>query len=378
MRKNEKIIYWVKKNELDTPCLIIDINTLKYNLNYMKEHAIKNNIQVRPHCKTHKCSELAKLQIEYGAIGVSVAKVSEAITLINKGISNILITSPVISKNKILQLLLCIKKAPETIVVVDNEENLIDLNLAGESINQQINVLIDLDSGIGRTGINPSRALDFGLKINKYKWLNLVGVQCYAGNLQHIKSFNERKKLSLQIMQNASETVQTLRRNGLQCLILTGTGTGTYDIDVEATEITEIQPGSYAVMDVEYMNIGSKFNNNSFNTFKQSMSLLTTVISSNRDEHVTVDAGTKSIYIDIMHKPEIISHTGLQYSWGGFGDEHGKITSNHQTSLPKIKEVLELIVPHCDPTINLYDNFFIIDKGVVVDVWQIDLRGKSQ
>ena len=378
MRKNEKIIYWVKKNELDTPCLIIDINTLKYNLNYMKEHAIKNNIQVRPHCKTHKCSELAKLQIEYGAIGVSVAKVSEAITLINKGISNILITSPVISKNKILQLLLCIKKAPETIVVVDNEENLIDLNLAGESINQQINVLIDLDSGIGRTGINPSRALDFGLKINKYKWLNLVGVQCYAGNLQHIKSFNERKKLSLQIMQNASDTVNTLRGHGLQCLILTGTGTGTYDIDVEATEITEIQPGSYAVMDVEYMNIGSKFNDDSFNTFKQSMSLLTMVISSNRDEHVTVDAGTKSIYIDIMHKPEIISHTGLQYSWDGFGDEHGKITSNNQTSLPKIKEVLELIVPHCDPTINLYDNFFIIDKGVVVDVWQIDLRGKSQ
>jgi len=286
----------LKKHELDTPCLVIDINALKYNLNYMKEHSIKNNIHIRPHCKTHKCSKLAKLQIEYGAIGISAAKISEAEVLINNGISNILVTSPVITKNKILKLLSCIKKAPDTMVVVDNEENLIDLNQAGKSIKQKINVLVDLDAGIGRTGINPTHSLDFGLKIIKLEWLNLIGIQCYAGNLQHIRSFDERKKLSLEIMQDASDIAKTFRNNGLPCFILTGTGTGTYDIDIEATEITEIQPGSYTVMDVEYSDIGSRYNNKSFTTFKHSMTLLTTVISSNRGEHVTVDAGTKSIY----------------------------------------------------------------------------------
>ncbi len=263
-------------------------------------------------------------------------------------------------------------------VVVDNEQNLIDLNNAGQSIGNKINVLIDLDSGIGRTGINPENALDFSAKIQALPWLNLVGVQCYAGNLQHIKSFDERKKLSLNIMQYASNAVRRLREHGYPCSILTGTGTGTYDIDIDATEVTEIQPGSYTVMDVEYAGIGSKTNTESFTTFKHAMTMLTTVISSNRPEHVTVDAGTKSIYVDAKHKPDIISHAGLQYDWGGFGDEHGKITALNKAKLPVNGDVLELVVPHCDPTINLFDRFFIVENDVVTDVWDIDLRGKSQ
>ena len=235
-----------------------------------------------------------------------------------------------------------------------------------------------MDSGIGRTGVNFRDALDLGIKINQLKWLQLVGIQCYAGNLQHIASFDARKSQSLNIMENASSMVRTFRKHGLPCSILTGTGTGTYDIDVEATEITEIQPGSYTVMDIEYSVIGSKDHSASFSTFKPAMTLLTTVISSNRSEHVTVDAGTKSIYVDAVNKPKIISHQGLAYNWGGFGDEHGKITAVNGAKLPSNGDVLELIVPHCDPTINLFDKFFIIENGYVVDVWDIDLRGRSQ
>lgn len=204
-----------------------------------------------------------------------------------------------------------------------------------------------------------------------------MGIQCYAGNLQHIHSFSERRSKSLHIMEMASDLVKSFRGIGLNCSILTGSGTGTYDIDVEATEVTEIQPGSYTVMDVQYASIGSMNNEREFNAFKPAMTLLTTVISNNRTEHVTVDAGTKSIYVD-NHKPEIISHQGLQYDWGGFGDEHGKVSALNGSQLPGYGEVLELVVPHCDPTINLFDQFYIVENDVVVDVWDIDLRGKSQ
>lgn len=367
-----------KKYDLDTPCLVIDKSALEFNLNIMREHSNRTQVNIRPHVKTHKCSQLAKLQIEYGAIGISAAKVAEAEVLINSGINNILITSPVITKNKIARLLLCIKKSPETIVVVDNERNLHDLNEAGQSIQSRINILIDLDPGIGRTGIKPEDALNFALKIEQFKWLNLMGIQCYAGNLQHITSYEQRKSCSLQVMEMASDVVKQFKQSGMSCAILTGTGTGTYDIDVEASEITEIQPGSYAVMDVEYGVIGSKTDSTSFTTFKPAMTLLTTVISSNRKEHVTVDSGTKSIYFDTQNKPKIISHKGLHYDWSGFGDEHGKITADKDCGLPENGEVLELIVPHCDPTINLYDKFYIINNGVVEDIWEIDLRGKSQ
>lgn len=368
----------INKHDLDTPCLIIDKTALEFNLNIMRQHGHNAKVHIRPHVKTHKCSKLAKLQIEYGAIGISAAKVSEAEVLINAGINNILITSPVVTPYKISRLSACIKKAPETIVVVDNAKNLYDLNEAGESINSKINVLIDLDPGLGRTGIKSEDALTFAAKIAQFKWLNLMGIQCYAGNLQHIASYEERKNRSLQVMELASTVVKHFKHSGIPCPILTGTGTGTFDIDVEASEITEIQPGSYTVMDVEYSLIGSKINRSAFTLFKPAMTLLTTVISSNRKEHVTVDCGTKSIYFDTKNKPKIISHTGLHYDWGGFGDEHGKITAENSSELPKNGEVLELIVPHCDPTINLYDKFYIVENGVLDDIWEIDLRGKSQ
>lgn len=368
----------LRKEELDTPCLIINKDNLKYNLNVMRQHSITNKIAIRPHVKTHKSSQLAKLQVEYGAIGISAAKVSEAEILIDAGIRNILITSPLVTRNKILNLISCLQKAPETIVVVDNEKNLIDLNTEGSYNNVKINVLVDIDSGIGRTGIPATSALNFALKIKELPWLNLQGIQCYAGNLQHIISYQERKKRSLNIMQIACDIVKQFKNHGLSCPILTGTGTGTYDIDIEAAEVTEIQPGSYSVMDVEYLTIGSKSNEQAFTTFRPAMTLLTTVISSNRNEHVTVDAGTKSLYFDASNKPKIISHVGLEYDWGGFGDEHGKITSIANTKLPENGEVLELIVPHCDPTINLFDKFFILENDVLVDIWDIDLRGKSQ
>jgi D-serine deaminase-like pyridoxal phosphate-dependent protein len=182
----------------------------------------------------------------------------------------------------------------------------------------------------------------------------------------------------LGIMEMASSVVKQLKNSGLPCPILTGTGTGTYDIDVEASEVTEIQPGSYVVMDVEYGKTGSRNNNTLFSTFKPAMTLLTTVISSNRKEHVTVDSGTKSIYFNTQYTPEIISHKGLHYDWNGFGDEHGKITAETHCQLPENGDLLELVVPHCDPTINLYDKFYIVKNGMVVDVWDIDLRGKSQ
>ncbi|WP_133130207.1 DSD1 family PLP-dependent enzyme [Legionella yabuuchiae] len=373
-----QILHKMKKNNLDTPCLVIDKNALEFNLNVMRQHSLNTQVNIRPHVKTHKCSTLAKLQIEYGAIGISAAKVSEAEVLINKGISNILITSPVVTKNKIARLIECIKKAPETIVVVDNERNLADLNEAGKLIQSRINILIDLDSGIGRTGIKPEYALHFAVKVGEFKWLNLMGIQCYAGNLQHITSYEERKNRSLQIMEIASNVVKQFKKSGLSCSILTGTGTGTYDIDIQASEVTEIQPGSYTVMDVEYSIIGSKNNPTSFTTFKPAMTLLTTVISSNRNEHVTVDSGTKSIYFDSQNRPKIISQEGLHYDWGGFGDEHGKVTADKNCELPKNGDVLELIVPHCDPTINLYDKFYIENNGVIEDIWEIDLRGKSQ
>ena len=362
--------------DLDTPCLLIDLNKLKENLILMQHLADQMDVSVRPHCKTHKCSQIAKLQIEAGAIGISAAKLSEAEVLIEQGIRSILITSPIVSEPKLHKLARCLKKAPELLLVLDNIQNAEVLNKLGQTLNQPIKVLIDLDPGIGRTGVSADKAKEFGRFLLTKSWLHVQGVQCYAGNLQHVADYQERKALSLKTMEKASNVFRTLKSIFPELQILTGSGTGTFDIDPEASEVTEIQPGSYSVMDVQYEQIGSKEDPQHFNQFQNAMTLLCTVISSNRTEHVTVDAGTKAIYFDPKYKPRIISHPHLSYDWGGFGDEHGKITGI--SPLPSTTELIEMVVPHCDPSINLYDQFVIVQNNEVIDVWDIDLRGKSQ
>jgi D-serine deaminase-like pyridoxal phosphate-dependent protein len=366
----------MKKIALDTPCLVIDKPRLLANLQTMQQEVTEAQKNLRPHIKTHKCIELAKLQIAHGAIGVSATKLGEVEVLAKAKIPGILITSPIVTPVKIKRLMVCVKQMPDIMVVTDSQQNASDLNDAAKAQNMVLNVLIDIDSGIGRTGVDFSQAVSFAQFVNDLASLNFVGVQCYAGNLQHMSDYQERKVASQTVMKKASDVVEAMRELGIACPILTGSGTGTYDFDMEVAQVTEVQPGSYTVMDMEYQLIGSKENAQRLDRFQPAMTMLVTVISANQATHVTVDAGTKALYFDANTKPKIISHPGLHYDWSLFGDEHGRITADEGVTLPKVGEVLEIIVPHCDPTINLFDVFYLCEGDEVVDVWKIAMRGK--
>lgn len=359
------------KNQLPTPCLIIDRNKLTSNLSLMQQLAQDKEVNVRPHTKTHKCSKIAKLQLEHGAIGICVAKLSEAQVMAQAGIRGILITSPVVAENKIKWLLDLIRQAPDTMLVIDNLDNAAKLNQIFQEHNLSLNVLLDIDAGIGRTGVDLSQAVDYAHKINRLGNLKFKGIQCYAGHLQHISNLAQRRTLSHQVLQAAGEIKTQLLAQEIDCQIQTGSGTGTFSLDAELATVSEIQPGSYCVMDQEYSDIEYKEPQ-----FLPAMTMLTTVISNNHAAHVTVDAGTKALY-RVATKPQIISHEHLNYDWDSFGDEHGKVTAL-SGDLPTLGEVLELVVAHCDPTINLFDCFYITEDDHVVDIWTIDARGCCQ
>ena len=359
------------KTQLPTPCLVIDKIKLLSNLALMQQLAKDKGVNVRPHAKTHKCSKLAKLQLEYGAIGICVAKISEAQVMVQAGINGILITSPIVADNKINQLTELIRQAPDTMLVVDNLDNAAKLNQVCQEHNLMLNVLLDIDAGIGRTGVALDKAIDYAHKIKQFNNLKFKGIQCYAGHLQHISELAERRRLSHQILQAAGEIKTQLLAQGIDCQIQTGSGTGTFSLDAELATVSEIQPGSYCVMDQEYSEIEYKEQK-----FLPAMTILTTVISTNHSTHVTVDAGTKALY-KVATKPQVISHENLNYDWDGFGDEHGKVTAT-SGNLPALGEVLELVVAHCDPTINLFDYFYITENDYVLDIWAIDARGCCQ
>jgi len=365
------------KYELDTPCLTIDIDSLNDNLTKMQAAVQAAGKSLRPHAKTHKCSLLAKEQIRAGAVGICAAKISEAEALANAGVTGILVTGPVVTGPKIERLAAVLEKDPTAMVVVDHPTNVSKLDEAMQARRLTLDVLLDIDVGMGRTGMRPEPALELAEHILHAKNLRLKGIQAYAGFVQHIQAYPERKKASIECMQRAADVFVKLREREPACKIFSGTGTGTYDIDIQIAELTELQVGSYAVMDAEYLNIAAQNDPVGFSDFKPALTLLTTVVSVNRPEFVTVDAGLKTLYRD-GGTPFVVTpgFTDLKYDW--FGDEYGKLIRRENGKLPRLGAVLEVVTSHCDPTINQFDCFYITRGETVIDRWPIDLRGKSQ
>jgi D-serine deaminase-like pyridoxal phosphate-dependent protein len=368
----------MNKFDLDTPCLVLDLDILGKSLGKMQAASNAAGKNLRPHAKSHKCSTLAGKQLEHGAVGICAAKISEAEMLVKNGIHDVLVTGPVASETKAGRLVELLSQSPALMTVVDHAESikLLDRLLASADLN--MNVLIDIDVGLQRTGVPPSGALELAERVRTSQHLRLKGIQAYAGQVQHINGYDEREKTSIECMSQAAEVFRKLQAKNADCTIFSGAGTGTCEIDIKVPELTELQVGSYVLMDAEYLAIESARSSQLVDLFPPALTLLTTVVSASHDTHVTVDAGLKSLYRD-GGQPQIITAKwrSLRYDW--FGDEYGKLSTENKTAaLPRLGAIIEFVVSHCDPTVNQFDCYFVTRGGKVVDQWPIDMRGKSQ
>ena len=368
----------MEKFDLDTPCIVIDLDILEDNLGRMQAGATAAGKNLRPHAKSHKCSTLARRQLEHGAIGICAAKVSEAEVLVNDGIDGVLVTGPVASEKKAARLVKLLEKSTSLMTVVDHPESieLLDRLLAVADLDMA--VLVDIDVGLQRTGVPPARAFELAGLVLASKHLRLKGIQAYAGQVQHIQRYDERKAASIECLSRAAAVFRQLQAKAASCTIFSGAGTGTCEIDLEIPELTELQVGSYALMDAEYLAIESARHTGFAGFFPAALTLLTTVVSTSRDTHVTVDAGLKSLYRDGGH-PQVVTgdYRALRYDW--FGDEYGMLSSaDKPAALPRLGSVVELVVSHCDPTVNQFDCYHVTRGNEVVDQWPIDMRGRSQ
>jgi D-serine deaminase-like pyridoxal phosphate-dependent protein len=367
----------INKCDLDTPCLVLELEALDTNLRTMQAAANGAGKNLRPHAKTHKCSAFARRQLEIGACGVCVAKLSEAERLVDAGITDILITGPVVTPRKMERLTCLLRAAPSLQLAIDNGESAMRLSAVLQAAGLTMDVLLDVDVGLNRSGVRPAEALSLAAHIRACPNLRLRGIQAYAGHVQHLRSYDERRTASLQSLLNAVPLFRELRAAVPTCDVFSAAGTGTFDIDLAIPELTELQVGSYACMDTEYLSIGSADDGASFTAFGPALRVLTTVVSVNQQGFVTVDAGLKSLYRD-GGVPQVFapSAAGLTYDW--FGDEYGRVSHADTGAAPLLGAVLELIPSHCDPTINLFDRFHLIRDDAVVGEWPIDLRGCSQ
>jgi 3-hydroxy-D-aspartate aldolase len=357
--------------DLPTPCLVLDLDGFEANLEKMGRFTMDRGVALRPHAKTHKCVKIARRQIEKGAIGISVATIAEAEVMARAGIRGLLLTAEMVGEPKIARLIQLVAKAPETMVVVDHVDNARDLQQAAAAAQLRLHVLIDLEIGQNRTGVEPGEpALKLAQTIANSPNLQLKGLCAYAGHVAHTMGFAERRAGSERALQRAISTRDLLVKNGHEIEVLTGASTGTYNIDADIEGLTELQSGSYVFMDVEYRRIGGK-SGPLYDDFAPALNVLATVIHRSGNKAV-VDAGLKAFATDRAFGPEPVDGTLGRYEFAG--DEHGRLVLEKDI---KLGEKVRFITPHCDPTVNLYDRIFCVRGDVVEDEWAIMERGSG-
>lgn len=357
----------VKKiHDLPTPCLVLDLDRFEENLDKMSRFTRARGISLRPHAKTHKCVSIARRQLEQGAIGICAATIAEAEVMVRGGLRGLLITGEMVGEPKISRLMRLMAQAPDTILVVDDAMNVEDLQRAAAKAGIQITVLIDLDIGQQRTGIQPGEpALALAESIARAKNLELKGICAYAGHAAHVAGFERRRAASQEALSRAVATRDLLRDRGHRVDILSGASTGTYNIDADIQGMTEMQSGSYVFMDVEYRKIGGK-SGAVYEDFAPALCVLSTVIHRSGNTAIA-DAGIKALSTDRGFGPEVLGMAGIRFEFAG--DEHGRLLLNDQSVA--LGQRLRLIIPHCDPTVNLYDRFFCVRGENVEDEWPI-------
>ncbi len=360
--------------DVDTPALILDLDRFEANLLRLMSAVKGHGVAVRPHSKSHKCVEIARRQIAAGAIGICCQKTSEAEPFLAGGIVDVLITNEVVGDRKTLQLAqLAARHAGARIgVCVDNVRAVDQLARACDTARAKLDVYIELDVGHNRAGVTDvSDVVALGRAIASHSNLSLRGLHAYFGSAQHRRSIAERRQAIAEAAASAQLAQRALIAAGLPCDVVTGGGTGTFMFEAGGGVYTEIQPGSYALMDIDYAKNEQEL---SWPTFEQSLMILTTVMSRRNDAHsdrATLDAGLKSFSTD--SGPALPAFAGWQVR--GVSDEHTVLERHGAGPDLSLGDKPLLIPGHIDPTVNLHDWIVAVRGGRVEAVWPIGARG---
>jgi D-serine deaminase-like pyridoxal phosphate-dependent protein len=341
-----------------TPALIVDVAVLDRNIRRMAQFFAAGPCRLRPHVKAHKTPEIARRQLAAGSCsGLTCATVDEAEAVAHLG-ADLLIANEIVDPRKGDRVARLAGDHPVA-VAVDSTAGLDALSTAARRAGVTIGVVVDLDVGQRRCGVVPGQdALTLAHQAAKAVGLELRGVMGYEGHVQAIRDRGERETRAGEAMRKLVATAELLLRAGLRCDLVSGGGTGTFDISGRIPGVTEIQAGSYALMDTDYRDTGVPF--------EQAFWLLGTVISRSSDRCV-VDAGHKSMTKDHGH-PSIHGMEGAVIT--ALNDEHAVIELPPGSAVA-IGDRIRLIPSHTDPTVNLHDAFYAVEGDQVVDQWPI-------
>lgn len=366
----------IKENlsEIETPSLILDSIILKRNIKNMMNFAKKHNINLRPHTKTHKCPEIAKMQLKSGAIGIAVAKVSEAEIMVKAGIKDIQIANEVVDPKKIMKLVSLLENCKIT-VAVDNKKNVETISQLMKENNCSIDVLVDIDVGLHRCGISykiPDKIISFIKFINSKPYINFKGILTHAGQVYKSKNIKQVKQIGLFEGREMVKLAKLIRKKGFECDTVSVGSTPTARFAGTVEGVTEIRPGNYIFHDNIQVSMGVADISNC------ALRVLSSVISIPTKNRVIIDAGSKSLGVE-KGKGNLIKGYGniinKKASIKKLSEEHGFIGNIQNKVNFKLVERIQIIPNHACFTVNLYDKIISFRDG---KEFIIEGRGCSQ
>jgi D-serine deaminase-like pyridoxal phosphate-dependent protein len=362
--------------EVDTPALLIDLDAFERNLKRMADFAAHAGVRLRAHAKTHKSPIIAARQVALGAVGVCCQKVSEAETMVEGGIGDVLVSNEVAGAAKLDRLASLARRA-RIGVCVDDPANVPELEAAAARAGASLDVLVEIDVGGNRCGVAPGEpAARIAELVAAAPHLSFAGLQAYHGSAQHVRDAGERRDHILRAVSLVGETQRALRAVGLEARTVSGAGTGTYETEAASGVYNELQCGSYVFMDADYAR-NRQADGSAFAAYEHALLVYTTVMSAPVPERAVVDAGHKALSVD----------SGMPVPWRLLGavyhrpsDEHGVLDLAGCTARPARGDKVMLVPGHCDPTVNLHD-WYVGVRGLgaggarVESVWPVAARG---
>jgi D-serine deaminase-like pyridoxal phosphate-dependent protein len=348
-----------KRNDLITPALIVDLDIVRKNLAFMTEHMKGKAAKLRPHIKVHKSPDIARLQMEAGAIGIGTATLWEAVVIAQAGIKDVFVINEVVGPEKTRAAALLARHVPLKIAV-DDPSNVKVLSEAAQKVGSEIGCIVEVDTGMHRCGVaSPDEALKLARMIDGERGLRLEGITGYEGHCSLEFDKTKREHMARQAMDYFVGIAKSLTDNGLPCPIVSAAGTGTWEITASHPGITEIQPGSYATMDGYHAGLEPRF--------KQATTVLGTVISRRADRIVT-DAGKKTVGATEARLRD------YDFSVYRYDEEHGIFNIDGSCPL-NVGDTVELLCGYTPFAVSYFDVYHVVENGRVVDIWPVMPRG---
>ena len=359
------------KIEAETPFMVIDEDQTRKNISRIEKLASSSGKNLRPHSKTHKIPEIARWQIEAGAIGVCVQKVSEAEVMFNGGVQNILISNEIVDRRKTDRIAKLAAAGCRITVAIDSLYGARNLSESAKYNNLEIPVLLDLDLGMHRCGIDPQMFDHFLESVKNIGSLTIDGIMAYDGNV-HGNTLVERTKSVTEESRVLEPIVSSFVKKKLGRNIISVAGTPSAEAWSKIGYVNELQPGTYIFYDLHCREM------NLCSTSEISSGVVAQVMSKGESGHgrIVLDAGYKSISIDQGVVPEVMNENGIIGKVIAMSEEHTVVEPTNNSL--EIGEKVVMLTYHACTTTDYWDRAWMFSKSHMPLTISIEGRGKRE